>query len=635
MEGRVRVPASTATGAKAKTRTRDASKTKADLLDLLAKGHSVERACDALKVTRGTYNYHRSADPGFKAQADAILARAKGDHTANVQAGRPEVPDFPEFCEMLGMSLFPHQLQWFDILEGREPRDLHESMQWEPGDPDLLVVNTPPFHAKSMTITIMYATWRIYCDPNVRILIVSKAQRLAEAFLLAIKQRLTHPKFQPLWAKYGPPGGWDNNSQSWKQNLFYVSDDVRDPEEKDPTCQALGIGGAIYGARADLIILDDCVDNGNAHEFEKQKHWVETEVLSRVPDGGKLIVVGTRMAPKDLYSALLEDSGADDFEEGDRWTYFAQPAVLEYADNPEDWQTLWPRTNMPPDKKGTHSPGPDGMFPMWDGPRLRKRRSKMDPARWSRVFMQHAVAEDQTFQPTDVTACQQGRQPGIIPDDPALGRRGGMSGLYVVAGLDPAAGGFTAMTVLGVDRIAGMRHVIDVWNKKAATMAEIVDTVKDFTTRYGIREWRVEDNAFQHHFATDPDITAWMAARGVIWSSHTTGKNKHDAELGVAAMSGLFKNRLVTLPRTSKESVRAMIEQLTTWAPKLPKSQKTDVVMSLWFAELRAITLLGQSLGSDSPFSDSRYVSRWGKRQQRVVDLTQLEAEQADQYVWA
>jgi len=28
------------------------------------------------------------------------------------------------------------------------------------------------------------------------------------------------------------------------------------------------MGGTIYGARADLIILDDCVDTGNAHHYE-------------------------------------------------------------------------------------------------------------------------------------------------------------------------------------------------------------------------------------------------------------------------------------------------------------------------------------------------------------------------------
>jgi hypothetical protein len=32
----------------------------------------------------------------------------------------------------------------------------------------MLIVNTPPEHAKSTTITVNYTTWRICQDPNIR-----------------------------------------------------------------------------------------------------------------------------------------------------------------------------------------------------------------------------------------------------------------------------------------------------------------------------------------------------------------------------------------------------------------------------------------------------------------------------------
>lgn len=614
------------------TPKRDGDRTKNAILELVAKGHSIEKACEAAGVKRTTYNYHRSVDATFAARMDRLTSRQKNDAKVTASGEHHDadrasaVPDFPEFCDMLGMPLYLHQLQWFDLLEGRTPRDLDESMVFEPGDPDLLVVNTPPFHAKSMTLTINYTSWRIYKDPNVRIIIVSKAQRLAEQFLGAIKQRLTHPSFEALWTEHGPPGGWDTNSQSWKQNLFFVSDDVRDPEEKDPTCQALGIGGAIYGARADLIILDDCVDNGNAHEYDKQNHWIETEVLSRVPDGGKLLVIGTRMAPKDLYSELRNPAkgeyAEEEAEEADKWTYFAQPAVLRFAEKPEDWETLWPRTTRASGKKDIQHA--DGTYAMWDGPKLRKRRAHMDPARWSRVFMQQSVAEDQTFQPNDIEACQQPRRPGIIPNDPRLGRDGGMDGLYVLAGLDPAAAGCTAMTVYGVDRTTGLRHVIDVYNQARTTNEQMEFTIKDFTERYNINEWRVEGNAFQSHLVNDIALNQWMAARGTKFEGHTTGKNKHDVDLGVAAMSALFRSRMITLPRSSTEAIRAMVEQLSTWAPKLPKGHKTDVVMSLWFAELRAQELIVRGQQSQT-FAPNPFLTRWDSQQRHVIDLSNPE----------
>lgn len=57
--------------------------------------------------------------------------------------------------------------------------------------------------------------------------------------------------------------------------LFYLGGDARNSSEKDPTLQALGMGGQIYGARADLIILDDVITTANAHEWEKQLDWLQ------------------------------------------------------------------------------------------------------------------------------------------------------------------------------------------------------------------------------------------------------------------------------------------------------------------------------------------------------------------------
>lgn len=618
-------------------RKRDGEATKKAILQLLSDGHTVESACKALGKSRSTYGSHRKNDPVFAAKADAAIAKAKGDASELIL---DEVPDFPEFCELLGMPLSTHQLQWYDLLEGREPRDLHEAMVYEPGDPDLLVVNTPPFHAKSTTLTRNYCAWRIYKNPAVRIILVSKKAGLAEQFLGGIKQLLTHPQYEEIWSKFGPPAGWDHNSQSWKQNLIYVSDDVRPPDEKDPTVQALGIGGSIYGARADLIILDDCVDNTNAHDYEKQVHWIESEVLNRVPDGGKLIVIGTRMAPKDLYGELRakkpEVDEDDPDEEPGGWTYFAQPAILEPADKVEDWVTLWPKSPKPihPDRRGT-VPDENGLYEAWNGRRLNKKRRQItDPARWARVFMQASVAADQMFQPDDVNACVQPRSPGIIPNDPKIGREGGMSGLRILAGLDPAAGGCTAMVCYGVDINTGKRWIIDVFNKARTSNEELEATVFEWTETYGIQEWRVESNAFQSHLVNDIRISKWMAQRGVLWQSHTTGRNKHDADLGVAAMASLFRHRLISLPRTTKESVRALVEQLTTWAPELPKGHKTDTVMALWFAELRALELVGRAMGADQGFMDNPFLSSWDMAQRRVVNAHEYDSDEPTAGWW-
>lgn len=591
---------------------------KSEIIRLVGEGKTIGDAMDIVGKSRATYDYYRREDKEFSKAIDnkkVMVARGKAE--------KPdvEVPEFPEFCEKyLGQKLFPHQLQWYDVLEGREPRELHPSMTYEQGDPDLLIVNTPPGHAKSTTITSNYVTWRIVKDPNVKIVIISKTARLSEQFLLQIKNRLTHPAYSDLQRDFAPPGGYQNESASWKQNLIYVSSNVRGGEAKDPTVQAIGIGGQLYGARADLIILDDGVDLSNAHDFEKQIEWVQGEVMSRLPDGGKLFVVGTRLAASDIYLELRNPNRYSE-DEGSPFTYFAQPAVLEFADDPKDWKTLWAFTDAPSGKHVTANA--DGLYDKWNGTSLLKRRARMTPARWSRMFQQQQVAEDSIFIPSDIKACQSSRPTGFnIPE-----REANTQGLYIVAGLDPAAVGHTAAVVMGVDQRSAIRYVLDVHNKAAMSPDEMRNLIKDWTEKYNIKEWRIERNAFQRFLTLDTEINTWLAARGVVLTEHLTGNNKNDSEFGVMAMASLFSNRLISLPNSQSEGMRSLIEQLVSWQPDAPKSNKTDAVMALWFAELRAIDLVSK-VNFNKTFNRSQFTTRGERRGMGNVDLNELFNEQ-------
>ena len=72
---------------------------------------------------------------------------------------------------------FDHQKNVISLLEDGEPSWLHGNMLYEPGFKNYVLVNMPPEHAKSMTVSIDYVTYRICIDPNVRIKLVSKTQQ--------------------------------------------------------------------------------------------------------------------------------------------------------------------------------------------------------------------------------------------------------------------------------------------------------------------------------------------------------------------------------------------------------------------------------------------------------------------------
>ncbi|MFG3509643.1 hypothetical protein ACGF5F_29545 [Streptomyces sp. NPDC047821] len=616
-------------GLKPRDRRRSAmssAERKQTIIAAVRMGQTIEEGCRQADVSRKSHEYYRRTDPDYRDSIDrALQARVEG-----ADAARKEVPDFPEFCEQyLDTKLFRHHLQWYDLLEGRDPRDLHPAQRYVKGDPDTILINTPPEHAKSTTITVNYVTWRIVQDPSIRVLIISKTQSLAAKFLFSIKQRLAESKaYADLQRDFGPPGGWAEGASTWTTTAIRVAG--VDSGEKDYTVEAVGLGGQIYGTRTDLVIMDDCVDNTNHQQFEAQIDWIQTIVGSRVADmGGRMLLVGTRMATVDLYSEILKPQYYSDG--ASPWTYLTQPAVLEFADEPQDWVTLWPETNRPPVSKAARNQAlaegwpREGMWPAWPGKALARKRSRIAPRNWSMVYMQDQVADDAIFRQEDVQGCvDRARYPGRLMDGQSDHRRYGMDGLLVIAGLDPAAAGCTAMVVLGLDRRTGVRWVLDVVNERGMPPHKMRSEIKRLTERYGITEWRIEKNAYQASIPQDQDIKSYLNARGCLISPHHTNTNKWDPDFGVSSMATLFdgwreKRNLIRLPsQTQSEGVRALVEQLCSWFPET--KGLTDCVMALWFAEIRCRELMVSDFGGWHT-NNSEFTSERDQAGQMVVDI--------------
>jgi hypothetical protein len=277
---------------------------KARVLELIQAGHTVPMAMKAVDRSESAYRVWRDEDPKFRER----LLQIRELHKAQAirSGGEIEVPDFPEFCEIyLHQPLPEHHLRVWDVINGREPRTLHPSMRFQQGRPNFVILNFPPEHAKSTVWTAGYTTWRILKDHSTSGAIISAKQEMAKQFLYQVKQRLEHPDYHELQAAFAPEGGF--RGESWREDRFYLSG--RRGEGKDPTLQALGIRSKIYGARLKFITLDDCVDLSNASDWEAQHRWLGQEVITRLPpEGGHIFIIGTRVAPVDLYMKLREQN---------------------------------------------------------------------------------------------------------------------------------------------------------------------------------------------------------------------------------------------------------------------------------------------------------------------------------------
>jgi hypothetical protein len=606
---------------------------KARVLVLLAQGLQRAEAMAAVNRTTSAYLEWRKIDPEFRAAVDELRqARA-----AAAEAGVQPVPDFETFCrEWLHEPLFPHHLRILDAIEGREPRDLHPSMVYTPGRPGRIICNVPPGHGKTTQFSVNYPVWLIHKNPNIQIIIVSKSQKFAEKILGAIKQKLTSPLYRDLHFRFAPEGGWKDPDSSWTQTAIYVQGKGGG---KDPTVQALGISGQIYGARADLIILDDAVTMSNVTAHEAQRDWVMQEVSSRLPPGeGKLVLLGTRVAPVDLYSVMQDEEMFGG--RGNVFGYLSQPAVLDYhGDDPSDWETLWP-----------WAVNPDGT-PMerWTGENLANERT--NERKWALVYQQQTVSDDAIFPQGAVEAAiNRLRLPGVLHEGVPGVRSAGMQGLYVIGGLDPATVGHTAMQVWGLDRAIGKRYVLDGFDKANCTPRELREQVKRLTLLHGINEWVIERNAFQRFLTQDPELKDFLFAHACRLTEHHTNSEKLDPDFGVMSMAPLFMscgspqegNRggiwsrnsdpdkaLIELPNPRQNLwVQDLIAQLIVWQPSgMRQKQKTDLVMAGWFCEIACKRILGYGQKKithmHNPFAATGLV-----RSRTVVNLAEVREQQ-------
>lgn len=597
----------------------------------VASGLDVDAALATVGRRRDTLRYWM-ADSRFASDLEAASSKGARLIEQTLADGK-EAVDFETFSrEFMDTQVFPHHQNVVDALEGRQPSWLHEAMIFEPGNPKRILVNMPPEHAKSTVVTVNYATYRICMNPNIRIVIVSQTQTRAKEFLYSIKQRLTEEAWAKMQMVYGPAEGFKKTADQWTADRIYLQ---RDSGEKDPTVQAIGMGQQIYGTRADLIILDDVVTTSNAHEWEKQLNWLQKMVITRVGATGMLVVVGTRVSSVDLYKEIRNP----DHWSGGRspFTYLAMPAVLNFHDKREKWETLWPKSDRPwdgADESWMLEPDDNGHYVKWDGRTLFQRRSEVNPSTWALVYQQQDVEEDAVFPPLLVNDCvNRMRKPGPLnPGAPGHPRGGQWA---TIIGLDPAMSGKTAAVAYAFERETGERLVLDVHNMSEPNPAKIRALLEEWVGRFNPIEVRVEINAFQKALSLDDDLRQWLASRGCQLREHFTGKNKWDTNFGVAGMAGLFGslrdgkpqgNGIIELPDPqSNEHIKALINQLITWKPDT--RNPTDCVMALWFCELRV-----RELTQQSKFRTTHIPNRWATARntmnQNIVNLDELAAEQ-------
>ena len=178
-----------------------------------------------------------------------------------------------------------------------------------------LIVELPPRHSKSMTITESFPSYFLGKNPQKRVIATAYSDELARKFGRFNRNKLA--EFGPLLFGEEIDQG-KSASNNW--NILGSRGGM----------VATGIGGSITGEGADLLIIDDPIKNAEEANSAtmREKVWSEWEstLSTRLHNGGSVIVVMTRWHEDDLVGRLLERSPHD-------WERLRLPAIAEDDDD--------------------------------------------------------------------------------------------------------------------------------------------------------------------------------------------------------------------------------------------------------------------------------------------------------------
>jgi predicted phage terminase large subunit-like protein len=108
---------------------------------------------------------------------------------------------------------------------------------------------------------------------------------------------------------------------------------------------ATGVGGAITGRGADLLIIDDPHSEQDALSetaFDNAYEWYTSGPRQRLQPGGIIVIVMTRWSTKDLTGRLV---GAQKEVKADQWDLIEFPAIFPNSGNPI-WPEYWKKDEL-------------------------------------------------------------------------------------------------------------------------------------------------------------------------------------------------------------------------------------------------------------------------------------------------
>lgn len=225
------------------------------------------------------------------------------------------------------------------------------------GELKRLIINMPPRHTKSEFASYLLPAWFLGNFPHKKVIQTSHTAELAVGFGRKVRNLVDQDTYKSVFqgvelqADSKAAGRWATNAGG---EYF-----------------AIGVGGAVTGKGADLLIIDDphseqeaALAEINPDIYDKTYEWYTSGPRQRLQPGGSIVVVMTRWSKRDLTGQVLK---AEAQRGGEEWEVIEFPALLPSG------KPLWPE--------------------FWSQKELDALKLELPNSKWQAQYQQNPVSE--------------------------------------------------------------------------------------------------------------------------------------------------------------------------------------------------------------------------------------------------
>jgi hypothetical protein len=221
---------------------------------------------------------------------------------------------------------------WASFISGRHHKIMADAFERVAnGELKRLIINMPPRHTKSEFASFLFPAWFLGKFPEKKIIQTAHTAELAVGFGRKVRNLVNTEGYQEIF-----PTKLSSDSKAAGRWNTHAGGDYF----------AIGVGGAVTGKGADVLIIDDPHSEqeamqGNPEVYDRVFEWYGSGPRQRLQPGGSIIIVMTRWSKKDLTGQILANSMKRD---GDEWEVIEFPALLP-SGNPL-WEEFWSKKEL-------------------------------------------------------------------------------------------------------------------------------------------------------------------------------------------------------------------------------------------------------------------------------------------------